>query len=137
MSKISKTGPKKKRLQNFSACANRPSSRTIPDERRLVGSVVVHNQVYVQVGGHLSLDGIARSGQRGTCEPPQPSGDVALGNYLGKRVPLHALVENLHGGANIREFVDWFPGATIEQIHAVLKLETNILLEFASQQARS
>ena len=45
--------------------------------------------------------------------------------------------ENLHGGANIREFVDWFPGATIEQIHAVLKLETNILLEFASQQARS
>ncbi len=62
---------------------------------------------------------------------------VALANYLGKRVPLHALVENLHGGANIREFVYWFPGATIEQIHAVLKLETNILMEFASQHARS
>ncbi len=137
MSKISKTGPKKKRLQKFSACANRPSSRTIPDECRLVGSIVVHNQVYVQVGGHLSLDGIARSGYRGTCEPPQPSGYVALANYLGTRVPLRTPFENLHGGANIREFVDWFPGTTIEQIHAVLKLETNILMEFASQQARS
>ncbi len=56
-----------------------PLGESIPDERRLVGSVVVHNQVYVQVGGHLYLDGIGRSGYRGTCGTPPPGGAGGIG----------------------------------------------------------
>ena len=35
-----------------------PLGQPIPNQRRPVGGVVVHNQANVQVGGHLGLDGI-------------------------------------------------------------------------------
>ena len=52
--------------------------------------------------------------------------------FAGTRVPLHALFENLQGGASIEEFVDYFPDVTLEQVKAVLRHETKLLLEFAA-----
>jgi uncharacterized protein (DUF433 family) len=39
----------------------------------------------------------------------------------GTRVPVTALFENLADGAQIEEFVSWFPGVTAEQARAVLE----------------
>ena len=36
------------------------------------------------------------------------------------RIPVAALFENLEEGASIGDFVEWFPGATLEQVRAVL-----------------
>jgi uncharacterized protein (DUF433 family) len=36
------------------------------------------------------------------------------------RVPVRALFENLEGGATVRDFLEWFPGVTVEQVDAVL-----------------
>lgn len=41
--------------------------------------------------------------------------------FRGTRVPVTALFENLEDGALVSEFVDWFPGATLEQARAVLE----------------
>lgn len=41
--------------------------------------------------------------------------------FRGTRIPVAALFENLEGGAQITEFVDWFPGVTLEQVRAVLE----------------
>jgi uncharacterized protein (DUF433 family) len=41
--------------------------------------------------------------------------------FRGTRVPLAALFDNLEGGANISEFVDWFPGVSPEQARQVLE----------------
>jgi uncharacterized protein (DUF433 family) len=35
-------------------------------------------------------------------------------------VPVSALFENLEGGATVDQFLQWFPGATREQVDAVL-----------------
>ncbi len=40
--------------------------------------------------------------------------------FRGTRVPVSALVENLEDGVQINQFVEWFPGVTIEQVRAVL-----------------
>jgi uncharacterized protein (DUF433 family) len=40
--------------------------------------------------------------------------------FRGTRVPVAALFENLEDGASVSEFVEWFPGVTIEQLRAVL-----------------
>jgi len=32
-----------------------------------------------------------------------------------------ALFENLEDGASTSQFAEWFPGVTVEQIHAVLE----------------
>jgi uncharacterized protein (DUF433 family) len=40
--------------------------------------------------------------------------------FKGTRVPVAALFENLEGGADIDEFLQWFPGVTREQIECVL-----------------
>lgn len=40
--------------------------------------------------------------------------------FRGTRVPVSALFENLEDGVQITQFVDWFPGVTIEQVRAVL-----------------
>ncbi len=40
--------------------------------------------------------------------------------FRGTRVPVAALFENLEGGALISEFVQWFPGVTVDQARAVL-----------------
>jgi len=41
--------------------------------------------------------------------------------FRGTRVPVSALFENLEDGAQLSDFVAWFPGVTIEQARAVLE----------------
>ena len=40
--------------------------------------------------------------------------------FRGTRVPVSALFENLEDGVQIAQFVELFPGVTIEQVRAVL-----------------
>ena len=40
--------------------------------------------------------------------------------FRGTRVPVSALFENLEDGVQITQFVEWFPGVTLEQVRAVL-----------------
>jgi len=40
--------------------------------------------------------------------------------FRGTRVPIAALFENLEDGADIAEFVDWFPGVTQGQVKSIL-----------------
>ena len=47
--------------------------------------------------------------------------------FRGTRVPVAALFENLTSGASVSEFVEWFPGVSLEQARAVL--------EYAAQSA--
>lgn len=41
--------------------------------------------------------------------------------FRGTRVPVSALFENLEDGAQLSDFVAWFPGVTTEQARAVLE----------------
>lgn len=41
--------------------------------------------------------------------------------FRGTRVPVAALFENLEGGAQVTEFVEWFPGVTLDQVRVVLE----------------
>jgi uncharacterized protein (DUF433 family) len=41
--------------------------------------------------------------------------------FRGSRVPVAALFENLEDGASIQDFVQWFPGVTLEQVRSVLE----------------
>jgi uncharacterized protein (DUF433 family) len=41
--------------------------------------------------------------------------------FRGTRVPVTALFENLEDGAQVTDFVQWFPGVTLEQARAVLE----------------
>jgi len=41
--------------------------------------------------------------------------------FFGTRVPVAALFENLEDGALVSQFVEWFPGVTLEQVRAVLE----------------
>jgi len=41
--------------------------------------------------------------------------------FRGTRVPVTALFENLEDGAQLTDFVEWFPGVTIEQARKVLE----------------
>ena len=40
--------------------------------------------------------------------------------FCGTRVPIAALFENLEDGASAAQFVEWFPGVTLEQVSVVL-----------------
>jgi uncharacterized protein (DUF433 family) len=40
--------------------------------------------------------------------------------FRGTRVPVSALFENLEDGVRIDQFVEWFPGVSMEQVRAVL-----------------
>ncbi|MBK9948481.1 MAG: DUF433 domain-containing protein [Nitrospira sp.] len=40
--------------------------------------------------------------------------------FRGTRVPVTALFQNLEDGAQVSDFIVWFPGVTREQIRAVL-----------------
>ena len=40
--------------------------------------------------------------------------------FRGTRVPVRALFENLEGGANVNDFLEWFPGVRRDQVTAVL-----------------
>jgi uncharacterized protein (DUF433 family) len=41
--------------------------------------------------------------------------------FRDTRVPVAALFENLEDGASVSQFVEWFPGVTLEQARAVLE----------------
>jgi uncharacterized protein (DUF433 family) len=41
--------------------------------------------------------------------------------FRGTRVPVAALFENLEDDASVHQFVEWFPGVTLEQARAVLE----------------
>ena len=41
--------------------------------------------------------------------------------FRGTRIPVAALFENLEDGAQITEFVAWFPGVSLDQARAVLE----------------
>lgn len=41
--------------------------------------------------------------------------------FKGTRVPVKALFENLEGGASMREFLEWFPDVSKEQVEQVLE----------------
>ena len=42
--------------------------------------------------------------------------------FRGTRIPVTALFENLEDGAQLVDFVTWFPGVTLEQARAVLDI---------------
>lgn len=41
--------------------------------------------------------------------------------FRGTRVPVSALFQNLEDGAQLSEFLEWFPGVTLEQARIVLE----------------
>jgi uncharacterized protein (DUF433 family) len=41
--------------------------------------------------------------------------------FLGTRVPVSTLFENLEDDASVHQFVEWFRGVTLEQARAVLE----------------
>lgn len=41
--------------------------------------------------------------------------------FRSTRVPVAALFENLEDGAQVSQFVEWFPGVSPEQVRAVLE----------------
>ena len=51
-------------------------------------------------------------------DPSRVSGAWVFG---GTRVPVAALFENLEDAASVNEFVQWFPGVSVEQVRAVLE----------------
>lgn len=40
--------------------------------------------------------------------------------FLGTRVPVAALFENLEAGASVQQFIEWFPGVSLLQARQVL-----------------
>jgi uncharacterized protein (DUF433 family) len=49
--------------------------------------------------------------------------------FVGTRVPVRALFENIESGATVDEFLEWFPGVTREQVEAVLDRAQRSLTE--------
>ncbi len=41
--------------------------------------------------------------------------------FRGTRVPVAALFENLEDDASAHQFVEWFPGVSLDQVRAVLE----------------
>jgi uncharacterized protein (DUF433 family) len=58
-----------------------------------------------------------------TCSAVERAPERVSGAWLfrGTRVPIAALFENLEDDVSIHEFVELFPGVTIEQARAVLE----------------
>ncbi|MGH8489519.1 MAG: DUF433 domain-containing protein [Gammaproteobacteria bacterium] len=51
-------------------------------------------------------------------DPQRVSGEWI---FRGTRVPVAALFENLEDGAQVSQFVQWFPGVSLEQVRTVLE----------------
>jgi uncharacterized protein (DUF433 family) len=47
--------------------------------------------------------------------------------FVGTRVPVKALFENLEDGATVSEFLQWFDGVRPEQVEAVLEFTSHSL----------
>ena len=58
-----------------------------------------------------------------SCPVVERAPDRVSGAWLfrGTRVPVAALFENLEDGALVSQFVEWFPGVTLEQVRSVLE----------------
>jgi uncharacterized protein (DUF433 family) len=41
--------------------------------------------------------------------------------FRGTRVPIAALFENLEDDASVHQFLDWFPGVSLDQARSVLE----------------
>jgi uncharacterized protein (DUF433 family) len=41
--------------------------------------------------------------------------------FSGTRVPVATLFDNLRDGATLSQFVEWFPGVSLQQVKDVLK----------------
>jgi uncharacterized protein (DUF433 family) len=52
--------------------------------------------------------------------------------FAGTRVPVATLFDNLNDGATLNQFVEWFPGVTLEQVKAVLQQASNDMLKRAA-----
>ena len=51
--------------------------------------------------------------------------------FRGTRVPAAALFENLEDGASVHQFLEWFPGVTLDQARNVLEHAARSALEVA------
>lgn len=58
-----------------------------------------------------------------TCSAVERNPEVLSGAWVfrGTRVAVSALFENLESGADLDEFVDWFPGVSRTQAQTVLE----------------
>ena len=58
-----------------------------------------------------------------TCQAVERDPERYSGAWVfrGTRVPVAALFENLEDGAIASQFVEWFPGVTLDQVRAVLE----------------
>ncbi|MDR1283403.1 MAG: DUF433 domain-containing protein [Opitutaceae bacterium] len=58
------------------------------------------------------------------CPSVERSPETASGAWVfrGTRIPVSALFENLEDGANVEDFLDWFPGVTRQQVNDVLEV---------------
>ena len=67
----------------------------------------------------------------GACQQVERNEGKVSGAWVfrGTRVPVRALFENLETGATINEFLQWFPGVTLEQVVAVLAHAEHSLVE--------
>jgi uncharacterized protein (DUF433 family) len=56
------------------------------------------------------------------CTAVERDPDRVSGAWVcrGTRAPVAALFENLEDGAQVTEFVEWFPGVSLDQVRAVL-----------------
>jgi uncharacterized protein (DUF433 family) len=48
--------------------------------------------------------------------------------FLGTRIPVRALFQNLEDGATVDDFLEWFPGVTRQQVDGVLEFVSADLL---------
>ena len=49
--------------------------------------------------------------------------------FVGTRVPVKSLFENLEDGATVDDFLKWFPGVARQQVEAVLEHAARSLSE--------
>lgn len=58
-----------------------------------------------------------------SCKAVERNPDVVSGVWVfrGTRVPVSALFENLEDGAQVKDFIEWFPGVRVEQAREVLE----------------
>lgn len=49
--------------------------------------------------------------------------------FKGTRVPVKALFENIEAGARVDDFLEWFPGVSLQQVESVLEHASRSLAE--------
>ena len=62
-----------------------------------------------------------------SCKSVERDPDLVSGVWVfrGTRVPVAALFQNLEDGAQLTDFVQWFPGVTLNQARDVLEHAAN------------